>query len=195
MPREHHEFHLSRKDEITLTIQMILILIGFIANIIGLIIAFTARTSAYEKESYILTIFAFISIIYFCFSGYRKKDRWYYLATIYTFTASVLCRGIAPYETVYARAMYFLIFGLTLVFAERLNRRRDSTMIINIVVVLTLLRTIDSLLVYRGFETTSAVQKAFWQFSSVTTLILAVTMALIHVTRWKYGAYPQQPTA
>ena len=180
---------LSKKDEMTLTIQMVLILIGLLANVIGLIIAFSANTSAYEKESYILTIFAFASIIYFCFSGYRKQDRRYYLATIYTFTASILCKGVAPYETVFATALYFLVFGLTLVFAERLDRRHDSTMLINIVVFLLILRTVDSLVIYRGFETTSPLQKAFWQFSSVTTLILAVTIAIIHLTRWKYGSY------
>jgi hypothetical protein len=170
----------------TLTIQMVLILVGLAAKVIGLIIAFSANTSSYEKESYILTIFAFASIIYFCITGYRKQDRRYYLATIYTFTASILCKGVAPYETVYATAIYFLVFGLTLIFAERLDRRHDSTMIINVVVFLLIIRTVDSLVIYRGFETTSALQKAFWQFSSVTTLILAVTIAIIHLTRWKY---------
>ena len=187
--QKRRTLQLSKKDEITLTIQMVLILIGLLANVIGLIIAFSAKTSAYEKETYILTIFAFASIIYFCFSGYRKQDRRYYLATIYIFTASILCKGVAPYETVYSTAIYFLVFGLTLVFAERLDRKHDSTMIINVVVFLLIIRTVDSLVIYRGFETTSALQKAFWQFSSVTTVILATTIAIIHLTRWKYGSY------
>ena len=40
----------KKEDTTILTVQMILIIIGLIANIIGLFISFTADTSAYEKE-------------------------------------------------------------------------------------------------------------------------------------------------
>ncbi|MBR2591351.1 MAG: hypothetical protein IKD62_00095 [Oscillospiraceae bacterium] len=180
---------LKKEDKTILTVQMILIIIGLAANIIGLYISFTANTSAYEKETYILTSIAFFSIISYCLVGYRKKDKHYYLWTIYAFTASILCRGIAPYETVHATALYFLIFGLTLVFAERLNKKRDSILVLNAVVVLVAVRTIESLLIYRGFETTNQVQKIFWQFSSLSSLILIVTLAIIHITRWNRGIY------
>ena len=180
---------IKKKDKTILTVQMILIVIGLIANIIGLYISFTANTTAYEKETYILTSIAFFSIISYCLVGYRKKEKRYYLWTIYAFTASIMCRGIAPYETVNATALYFLIFGLTLVFAERLNRKRDSVLVLNTVVILTAIRTIESLIVYRGFETTSTVQKIFWQFSSLSSLILIITLAIIHITRWNRGVY------
>ncbi|MBR2768901.1 MAG: hypothetical protein IKD68_08210 [Solobacterium sp.] len=179
----------KKEDTTILTVQMILIIIGLIANIIGLFISFTADTSAYEKETYILTSIAFLSIISYCLVGYRKKDKRYYLWTIYAFTASIMCRGIAPYETVNATAMYFLIFGLTLVFAERLNRKRESVLVLNAIVLLVAIRTIESLLIYRGFETTSTVQRVFWQFSSVSSLILIITLAIIHITRWNRGSY------
>lgn len=132
------KYDLDKRKAILLFVQMILIIIGFLAQIGILVLLCKDNLNPYMIVSSISIILSFIAAMVYAVFGYKKSGV-YYLIAVGFFLFAILMNNILPFRDTTQRITLTILFGIffAFLFTQKDYRLSHFLIIIGVLAALT----------------------------------------------------------
>jgi len=159
------KYGISKRHAIMLFVQMILCIIGFLAQVGIFVFILINKLNSFMLMSSMSIILSFLAIFLYAIIGYKKENKIYYSISIGLYLFAVLMNNILPFRDTFQRITLTLLFGVMFAYNFTQDRFRLSNMLILVSSILSL-----------AFSIYSAITADVDSLGSVESNILPVIM-------------------
>ncbi|MBQ8451751.1 MAG: hypothetical protein IJ538_03130 [Clostridia bacterium] len=181
------KFGLTKNNAMMLFLQMILTIVGFVAQI-GLLTFIVKNGLNNMLANSIAIILSFLSLFVYALFGYGKS-KFYYIAAIAFFLLAILINNILPYRDTFQKILLTLLFGTMGAFMVAQDKFKLANILIFVAAILSLTFSIYSTIT-ANVETVGDLSKTIvpvvmMYVSIFTPIIMTGAFGVTYLTRAK----------